>query len=246
VGELAQETVNPTRRHQGAQRIAELGSPYRTNQTARALPSLVGWWLGGRGRERSQTQSAADRAGGRHRIDVGPIDQNHLGEPPEQARPTPERTSDVVEIATLRAANRKTAVPALPATLRIAVAPIRVAWARRYAALIGPAARDIVAFEESHRYSAYERRTVAFEAAYVSFAKAMMAKDADSPSLRDLATRAVRASAALAIYRGEGASRPALADSLIDQYATRSKTPLEPNVLRDVANGHQRLRLHLL
>ncbi|HTJ43837.1 MAG TPA: hypothetical protein VL463_17140, partial [Kofleriaceae bacterium] len=59
--------------------------------------------------------------------------------------------------------------PAATPQVRIEMAPVRVDWERRYAPLIGRRARDVLAYEESQRYKAFESRDLAFEDAYVSY-----------------------------------------------------------------------------
>src|SRR5439155_3933744 len=65
-----------------------------------------------------------------------------------------------------------TAQPAprdLTPMLRARIAPLRVAWEQRYAPMLGPNEREIVAYEEARRFEAFEQRAHAFEAAYVEF-----------------------------------------------------------------------------
>jgi hypothetical protein len=69
-------------------------------------------------------------------------------------------------------------------TQRLAVAPARVAWARRYGSLFGGALRPIVEFEETERFRTWERWTIEFEQAMVERATMSPEKDQVAVSWR--------------------------------------------------------------
>src|SRR5262249_6591289 len=75
--------------------------------------------------------------------------------------------------------------------LRVKTAPLRVGWERRYAVLLGSRARDVLAYEESQRFAAFERRDRDFEAALVAFRVA--ARGGAAPPGTDLAALAADA-----------------------------------------------------
>ncbi len=93
----------------------------------------------------------------------------------------------------------KAACDAKCALLRAQMAPLRVEWGRRYRALLGARASDVVAYEESQRFAIYEQRVTAFEQAYVAYAKA---KAAHAGDLATRAATAARLAADLELYRG--------------------------------------------
>jgi hypothetical protein len=88
-------------------------------------------------------------------------------------------------------------IPARPETreLRLTLAPARVAWVRRYRALLAGPLRPIVEFEETERFRTWERWAVEFEQA--SLARALAA----SETVRvDATWRLALAASALALY----------------------------------------------
>jgi hypothetical protein len=94
----------------------------------------------------------------------------------------------------------------LTPALRARIAPLRVAWEMRYAPLLGPQARDIVAYEETRRFESFEHRAQAFETAYVEFLVA--ARTAAAPArLLELATVAALRASGMGLYRGTGSAR---------------------------------------
>jgi hypothetical protein len=95
-------------------------------------------------------------------------------------------------------------IPARPETraLRLALAPARVAWARRYRALFAGPLRPIVEFEEAERFRAWERWAVEFEQA--SLARALAATD---DARVDASWRLALAASALALYVDSGGKR---------------------------------------
>jgi hypothetical protein len=80
--------------------------------------------------------------------------------------------------------------------LRIKLAPARIAWARRYPELFRGPAKQIMEFEETERFRAWEAWTIEFE-------RAMVALRIAEKSGEDEATarwRTIRSAAALGLY----------------------------------------------
>jgi hypothetical protein len=98
--------------------------------------------------------------------------------------------------ATLKGAPRLEELSSTPnnLALRLKLAPARVAWARRYKALLAGPLRPIVEFEEAERYRSWERWSIEFEQASVAAAQA--ANGGDAPARWRLAM----AASALALY----------------------------------------------
>lgn len=89
---------------------------------------------------------------------------------------------------------------ALAPAVRARIAPLRVAWERRYASLLGPSERDIVAYQETERFAAFERRARDFESAYVDFLVAARTGLA-APRLLERATLAATRASGMSLYR---------------------------------------------
>ena len=91
--------------------------------------------------------------------------------------------------------------PAAPPLLRVEMAPLRVAWAQRYAGLVGKSGKDVLAYEEAQRFKDFERRASEFERVYVDFLVAT--RGGSAPPSADVAATgelaAVRA-AAMGLY----------------------------------------------
>jgi hypothetical protein len=130
--------------------------------------------------------------------------------------------------------------------LRLQIAPIRVAWARRYAEMLGPNARELVAFEESRRFGELEETTRAYEAAYVDFIAATRAPAVPAAALTGKARTAITAAARLGLYRTEGGRRVLEAAHLVGLYRTASGHAPEPELVALVAEAHERRRLRFL
>jgi hypothetical protein len=95
---------------------------------------------------------------------------------------------------------------ALSPALRARIAPLRVAWGQRYAALLGPQARDIVSYEETQRFAMFEQRANAFESAYLGFLAAART-GGDPATLTELAARAATRASEMGLYRDTDAGR---------------------------------------
>lgn len=112
--------------------------------------------------------------------------------------------------------------------VRVKAAPIRVAWARRYAELLGPNAQDVLAFEETQRFAAFEADTRAFEAAYVAFVLGTRPGKPAPADLADQAARAIEGAAKLTLYR----DGHLLATTLLDAWRATGAEPPAALALR--------------
>jgi hypothetical protein len=124
----------------------------------------------------------------------------------------PETAAWPKKLGDLTAANEK--------ALKLAIAPARVVWARRYAALLQGPAQALVEVQEAQRFEGLEQETLAFEKAYEGLAVPAAAtpsgrgKNKASPAPADQETHrleAARAAAALDLYDGKAAHRTPLA-----------------------------------
>jgi hypothetical protein len=86
--------------------------------------------------------------------------------------PEPPSASKAAASAGKSKASPKTANGSLPPEARLKLAPPRVAWARRYRALIAGPARQLLELQEADRFAAYERAAQAFESALIAAAQA--------------------------------------------------------------------------
>lgn len=84
--------------------------------------------------------------------------------------------------------------------LRARIAPLRVAWEKRYAPLLGAKAREIVSSQETARFKGFEQRAAAFEAAYVDF---LVAAHGSEPAgrMQELAIAAATRASEMGLYR---------------------------------------------
>jgi hypothetical protein len=94
------------------------------------------------------------------------------------------------------------------AGLRARIAPVRIAWARRYLGPLGETTRRVVGFEEARRYLAFEDRAAAFQAAYVEWRKA--GDDATPARAQAAACGAAR----MGLYVGTGAERRPVVEAM--------------------------------
>jgi hypothetical protein len=133
---------------------------------------------------------------------------------------------------------------ALPPMLRARIAPLRVAWEKRYAPLLGPSAREIVAYEETARFAGFEQRAAAFEAAYIDF---LVAAHGSEPSgrLLDLAIAAATRASGMGLYRDTPDGRLAEASRILAVVGAHGEQA-PSNVLATIAQNYQVRRLRLL
>lgn len=103
----------------------------------------------------------------------------------------------------------------LAADLRVKTAPLRLAWARRYASLIGRRSQDLLAFEETARFRAFEERAARFEAAYVDFQVAVKTKAATA-LLAEKAAAAALGAAQMGLHREDNNGRAPEAARIVE------------------------------
>jgi hypothetical protein len=96
--------------------------------------------------------------------------------------------------------------------LKVRLAPPRIAWARRYAAVIGSKALDVLEFEEAKRFERFEAELREFEQAYVS--TLTNTEPTASEPASDQKLRAAIAAARLGLYVDSPEGRLPLATKL--------------------------------
>src|SRR5215831_3808861 len=107
----------------------------------------------------------------------------------------------------------------LSPSVRAQIAPLRVAWARRYAAMMGSNVRDVLSFEEAQRFIDYQRGASNFASATVEFLLARKNAPGD-PDLQAKAERAALAAAKLGLYVGAAGQRIPYAQKLLEGRAS--------------------------
>jgi hypothetical protein len=138
----------------------------------------------------------------------------------------------------------KSSSQALSPVLRAQIAPLRVAWDKRYAPLLGPSARQIVSYQETARFAAFEQRAAAFEDAYVKFLVA--AHGGESPGrLVELATAAATAASTMGLYRDTPDGRVREASRILDVVGAHGEQAANA-VLATIEHNYQVRRLRLL
>ncbi|HTV17095.1 MAG TPA: hypothetical protein VMG12_00450, partial [Polyangiaceae bacterium] len=127
---------------------------------------------------------------------------------------------------------------------RIAMAPIRIAWARRYLVALSDEVQALVGYEESERFTRYESAALDFQKAYLAYRKAQSTSGAprpDAPALRDAAALAA---GALGIYTSRGNERP---EPLGVALLSRANAPASSSdVATQVREAYDAQRLRLL
>jgi hypothetical protein len=119
------------------------------------------------------------------------------------------------------------AAPKLTPDLRVKTAPLRIAWARRYASLIGNKSQELLAFEETARFRAFEERAARFEVAYVELQVALHGKAAKE-LLATKAAAAALAAAQMGLHRdGKNGRTPEAARIVEDLRAAGADLPPE-------------------
>jgi hypothetical protein len=129
----------------------------------------------------------------------------------------------------------------LSPALRARIAPLRVAWENRYAAMLGPHERDLLAYQEARRFAAFEQRATAFETAYVEWLVAA-GTGASPAKLRDLAIAAAIQASGLCLHRDTEAGRVREAVRIL---ATVTGGP-PSDTLAAVERNYQMRRLRVL
>jgi hypothetical protein len=138
----------------------------------------------------------------------------------------------------------KSLAPALPPALRAQIAPLRVAWEARYAPMLGPNERDIVAYQEAKRFAAFEQRAVAFETAYIDFLVAVRT-GADPTKLAELASRAATSASGMGLYRDTQTGRIDEASHILATAHERGQQA-SSDVRATIAHNYQVRRLRFL
>ncbi len=134
----------------------------------------------------------------------------------------------------------------LPELVRVKTAPIRVAWARRYAALVGPNAAELLAIEEARRFKDFERRAIDFERAYLAFAVAEReAPRGDAGRLAALGEAAIRAASEIGLYRDTPEGRRSVA-SILAGSLRQAGGHVSAELAKQIAGGHEQRRLRFL
>jgi hypothetical protein len=128
--------------------------------------------------------------------------------------------------------------------LRARIAPLRVAWEQRYAPMLGPNERAIVAYEESRRFEAFEQRAAAFEAAYVDFLVAART-DAAPAKLLELAVAAATRAAGMTLYRDTQGGRVTEASQILDVASAKGQHATD-QVRADIDSNYRIRRLRFL
>jgi hypothetical protein len=134
--------------------------------------------------------------------------------------------------------------PVLTPILRARIAPLRVAWEQRYAPILGPNEREIVAYEEARRFEAFEQRAYAFESAYIDFL--VGARTHAAPGrLLTLAIAAATRAAGMTLYRDTPKGRITEASRIL-AVASDSGQRASDEVLADIALNYRVRRLRFL
>jgi hypothetical protein len=133
---------------------------------------------------------------------------------------------------------------ALPPVLRARIAPLRVAWEKRYAPLLGPSEREIVAYQETARFEAFEQRAAAFETSYVDFLVAAHGGEAP-PRLLAVATAAATRASDMGLYHDTPDGRLSEASRILAVLRAHGQQA-PSDALATIAHNDQFRRLRLL
>lgn len=129
----------------------------------------------------------------------------------------------------------------LGAKAKLALAPARAVWARRYAALLEGPARELILLQEADRFRAFEQDSLAFEQAYAAWRQGPVVgkatpKSKQKPAPAPVATadelqlNAAAAAAKLGLYEGPAGKRTPLAQAIAGQlvkFQTRTEAKLD-------------------
>jgi len=132
----------------------------------------------------------------------------------------------------------------LTPALRARIAPLRVAWEQRYAPLLGPRERDLVAYEEARRFEAFEQRAATFEAAYVDFLVAVRTTAAPARLVEVAAAAAVHA-AGMGLYRDAEGGRVSEASHILASLHDHGQQP-SSELLATIERNYRVRRLRFL
>jgi hypothetical protein len=95
---------------------------------------------------------------------------------------------------------------------RLGMAPIRIAWARRYLKTVSTDVQELVGHKESERFLNGEEAAFAFETAYVQYRLAVVQNAAERGQLRDAAATAA---ARLGVYARAGNTQEPMGKSML-------------------------------
>ena len=153
--------------------------------------------------------------------------------------------------------------------LKLAIAPARTVWARRYAGMLEGPARSLVELQEARRFEGMESLIVHFEQAYQDSgcpaSKPQTNGKCQASSLQELdfQVKAASAAAALGLYEGDTGNRKPVALAItgsladlqrrIDELAEQAKTQgkrglvqLQAKLQAQLSDGIRNLREQLL
>jgi hypothetical protein len=127
---------------------------------------------------------------------------------------------------------------------RVAMAPVRIAWARRYLVTLAPELQALVGHDESERFDQYQRTTLEFQQRFVSYRVALGENTKSPADIAELRNGAALAAGALGLYTSE-AEQPASAFGLSLLQAPHATAASSDAVLA-VQNAYDGVRLRLL
>ena len=130
------------------------------------------------------------------------------------------------------------------AAARLAMAPIRIAWARRYLVALSSDVQALVGYEESERFTRYEQTALDFQRAYVAYRKALASTATPRTELSSLRDDAALGAAHLGLYTNgpNEAPQPLGLALLRAPNAPASST----DITSKVRDGYDAARLRLL
>jgi hypothetical protein len=110
--------------------------------------------------------------------------------------------------------------------------------------MLGPSEREIVAYEESRRFEAFEQRAYAFETAYIDFLIATRARVAPG-KLLGVAVKAATRASGMGLYRDTEAGRVTESSRILGIVQDTGQRPSD-DVLASIALNYRVRRLRLL
>jgi hypothetical protein len=127
---------------------------------------------------------------------------------------------------------------------RLAMAPIRIAWARRYLVALSSEVQALVGYEESERFTRYEQTAFDFQRAYVAYRKALASTATPRAELSSLRDDAALSAAKLGLYTS-GANEPPQPLGLALLRAPNAAAS-SADITSKVRDGYDAARLRLL
>jgi hypothetical protein len=127
---------------------------------------------------------------------------------------------------------------------RLAMAPIRIAWARRYLVALSSEVQALVGYEESERFTRYEQAAFDFQRAYVAYRKALASTATPRAELSSLRHDAALGAAKLGLYTNAPNEAPqALGLALL---SAPNAAASSADITSKVRDGYDAARLRLL